>query len=179
MWWLRLYPFKWAPLSKSSTLRYYKLLYMVTSWGANHSLVVWWSRLLPHSSGLPHQYQAHKVFHSLHMLWMCIRSCPYNVAAALIIIFGTPFLEVKITPRYLVNLPKCKPQNSVVIQAIYPFKWAPLSIFDTCKVFHSLYMFWMFLQHYRQWSCQTSSWKLPRILLPPEGHTSIVWWFRL
>ena len=62
------------------------------------------------------------------MLWMCIHSCPYNVAAAFIIIFGKPFLEVKITPRYLVNLPKCKPQNSVVIQAIPIQVGSPINI---------------------------------------------------
>ena len=38
-----------------------------------------------------------------------------------------------------------KPQFGVVIEAIDPSKWSLTSMSDTCKVFHSLHMLWMWI----------------------------------
>jgi hypothetical protein len=73
------------------------------------------------------------------MMWICICRCHNHVTAALV---GQAF---KIFPGFLVTLREGKPELTAVIEAIDPFKWAPISISNTYEVFHNLHMLWMFI----------------------------------
>ena len=82
-----------------------------------------------------------KVFHNLHMMWICICRCHNHVTAALV---GQE--AFKIFPGFLVTLREgSKPELTAVIEAIDPLKWAPISISNIYEVFHNLHMLWMFI----------------------------------
>ena len=70
------------------------------------------------------------------MLWMCIWMYPYNVTPAIWLCFWKIASILVITPRG-------EPQHSVVIEAMDPFKLAPTSMSNTCKLCHHLHMLWM------------------------------------
>ncbi len=95
------------------------------SWGANHS-VLRWLRIVKH---------IYKVFHNLHMLLMCRWKCCTTLLLPLLV----KFLKVSISFFTLGEA------NLSVFRwlRLYPSKVALKWLWDTYKVFCTLYMLWM------------------------------------
>ena len=74
----------------------------------------------------------YKVFHNLHMLWMCICMRRYHITTALVSkAFG-------LTPT-LLYFSRGKPQRSARVEAVELLGWVLTSMSSTHKMFHNIH----------------------------------------